>query len=572
MGIEYAALWWHWPPRINILQTPPGPEGSNGSESIECAGMANAATCDSSAHWMCLVTYQVLARKWRPQNFAQIIGQTHVVQALTNALKNNRVHHAYLFSGTRGVGKTTLARIIAKCLNCDSGITATPCEQCTTCKAINQGRMVDVLEVDAASRTKVEDTRELLDNVQYAPTQARYKIYIIDEVHMLSGHSFNALLKTLEEPPPHVKFLLATTDPQKLPITVLSRCLQFHLKPISTQLIQQQLNHILSQENVAYESQGLAQISQAARGSMRDALSLLDQAIAFSDQQVTEENVRHMLGNIPQQDITALLQAVITREGNLLWQNLTQLHEAGIDCQVVLSELLHLLHDITLLQTIPESITQHPQQAQLQHLANSASAEDLQLYYQIALHGQRDMPLANTPQQGLNMTLLRMLAFTPYSTEPSAQQFSKPQQSTTPITNPTDNSSLENLSWADLLAKLQLTGPYYALASHCVLQSYNGHAMQLILAPKFRALLTPMRQQQLQQALEQHLGHALKLSIDIEQTEQTCPAAQQQQQQTAQQQQVLQSLEDNPNVQNILSEFDAKILPETIKVAAETVE
>lgn len=358
------------------------------------------------------MSYQVLARKWRPRRFADLVGQTHVVRALSNALDNNRLHHAFLFTGTRGVGKTTIARILAKSLNCEQGVGAQPCGTCNTCAEVDAGRFVDLIEVDAASRTKVDDTRELLDNVQYAPTRGRYKVYLIDEVHMLSGHSFNALLKTLEEPPPHVKFLLATTDPQKLPVTVLSRCLQFNLKRLDADAIRAQLQKILAAENIAADDAALAQIARAADGSMRDALSLLDQAIAYGAGGVREAEVRDMLGSIDQHAIPRLLAALHALDASAVLAVMADIAEHHVDYDDVLRELLVQLHRIALAQAVPNAVND-PVAAEY---AAKLVAEDVQLYYQIGLLGRRDLALAPDARTGVEMTLLRMLAFRPAET------------------------------------------------------------------------------------------------------------------------------------------------------------
>lgn len=405
--------------------------------------------------------YQVLARKWRPKGFADMVGQQHVVQALSNALKQNRLHHAYLFTGTRGVGKTTVARVIAKCLNCETGITHQPCEQCSACTEINSGRFIDLIEVDAASRTKVEDTRELLDNVQYAPTKGRFKVYLIDEVHMLSGHSFNALLKTLEEPPPHVKFLLATTDPQKLPMTVLSRCLQFHLKNLTIEQIAGQLAHILEQEQLTFAAPALQHLARAADGSMRDALSLLDQAIAQGDGVVSLETVRAMLGTIAPTHLYGIIEALIRGDAQGLYQQTQALCEHGVDFAQVLQELLGLLHQMALLQALPNTHSSlFADNETPRELAQQLTAEQLQLYYQIAILGRRDLPLAPTPRSGFEMTLLRMLAFYPEKpsllsmpngagratthhkpgiTQPTTPQTNAPTQPGKPTTSPAES-------------------------------------------------------------------------------------------------------------------------------------
>lgn len=360
------------------------------------------------------MSYQVLARKWRPRSFADMVGQTHVVRALSNALDQDRLHHAYLFTGTRGVGKTTLARILAKALNCEQGVSSTPCCQCPTCHEIDEGRFVDLLEVDAASRTRVDQTRELLDNVPFAPVKGRFKVYLIDEVHMFSTSSFNALLKTLEEPPPHVKFLLATTDPQKVPVTVLSRCLQFNLKRLVPDEIAAQLAHILHAEGIGYDGQALALLARAADGSMRDGLSLLDQAIAFGGGRVEAEDIRAMLGTVGQDMSLNLLQALARSDASALLQEVARIHALTPDFGGVLQDLLVYLHRVALCQQVPATLAdQDPDREMLAALARDMPPEDVQLYYQIALMGQADLPLAPDPRTGMEMVLLRMLAFRP---------------------------------------------------------------------------------------------------------------------------------------------------------------
>lgn len=359
--------------------------------------------------------YQVLARKYRPKNFHELLGQEHVSKALINAIHNQRLHHAYLFTGTRGVGKTTIARILAKCLNCETGVTSEPCGVCGVCQSIDSGRFIDLIEIDAASRTKVEDTRELLDNVPYAPTQGRYKVYLIDEVHMLSTHSFNALLKTLEEPPAHVKFLLATTDPQKLPITIISRCLQFVLRPLPQVALAEYLGTILNKEQISYEPDALWQLSSSAKGSVRDALSLTDQAIAFGNGNVTDAVIRQMLGLIDQADVIAILANIYQQNTQQLTQAIQLLREQVVDAKAVFDRLAETLHQLAILQALPNFDLQinRQQSEQLQQLAQQLPAELLQLYYDIVVKSRENLALANTPMQALEMCLLRLMAFKP---------------------------------------------------------------------------------------------------------------------------------------------------------------
>lgn len=373
------------------------------------------------------MSYQVLARKWRPRSFREMVGQAHVLKALINALDSQRLHHAYLFTGTRGVGKTTIARIIAKCLNCETGITSTPCGTCSVCKEIDEGRFVDLIEIDAASRTKVEDTRELLDNVQYAPSRGRFKVYLIDEVHMLSSHSFNALLKTLEEPPPYVKFILATTDPQKLPATILSRCLQFSLKNMTPERVVEHLTHVLGVENVPFEDDALWLLGRAADGSMRDAMSLTDQAIAFGEGKVMAADVRAMLGTLDHGQVFDVLTALLEGDARGVLEAVRHLAEQGPDWNGVLSEILNVLHRVAIAQALPEGVDNgHGDRDRVLALAQALPAEDVQFYYQMGLIGRRDLPLAPDPRGGFEMVLLRMLAFRPADSEDAPRQPLKP--------------------------------------------------------------------------------------------------------------------------------------------------
>ncbi|PCJ17928.1 MAG: DNA polymerase III subunit gamma/tau [SAR86 cluster bacterium] len=369
------------------------------------------------------MSYQVLARKWRPGNFSQVAGQAHVLKSLINALDNQRLHHAYLFTGTRGVGKTTLARILAKCLNCEEGVSSQPCEKCDSCIEINEGRFIDLMEVDAASRTKVEDTRELLDNVQYLPARGRYKVYLIDEVHMLSNHSFNALLKTLEEPPPHVKFLFATTDPQKLPVTILSRCLQFNLKNLSPQLISEYLTGVLEKEKIESEEEALWQISAAASGSMRDALTLVDQAISYCQGNITAKGVIEMLGIPPQRQVYELLKGMASRSVASILSLIHEISDQTPDYGHTLDSLLSTLHRIAIAQVEPGAVdNSYGDGEQIKELASLLSAEDVQLYYQMGLKGREDLRLANEVRTAFEMLLIRMLVFSPNYVAPAQNE------------------------------------------------------------------------------------------------------------------------------------------------------
>ncbi|HAD0038257.1 TPA_asm: DNA polymerase III subunit gamma/tau [Salmonella enterica subsp. enterica serovar Typhimurium] len=378
------------------------------------------------------MSYQVLARKWRPQTFADVVGQEHVLTALANGLSLGRIHHAYLFSGTRGVGKTSIARLLAKGLNCETGITATPCGVCDNCREIEQGRFVDLIEIDAASRTKVEDTRDLLDNVQYAPARGRFKVYLIDEVHMLSRHSFNALLKTLEEPPAHVKFLLATTDPQKLPVTILSRSLQFHLKALDVEQIRHQLEHILNEEHIAHEPRALQLLSRAADGSLRDALSLTDQAIASGDGQVSTQAVSAMLGTLDDDQALSLVEAVVDANGERVMSLISEAAARGIEWEALLVEMLSLLHRIAMVQLSPAALGSDMAaiEQRMRELARTVPPGDLQLYYQTLLIGRKELPWAPDRRMGVEMTLLRALAFHPRMPLPEPET---PRQSFAPV-------------------------------------------------------------------------------------------------------------------------------------------
>ncbi len=522
------------------------------------------------------MSYQVLARKWRPHNFAQLAGQEHVLQALTNALDNDRLHHAYLFTGTRGVGKTTIARIFAKALNCETGVSSKPCGECSACQEIDQGRFVDLIEVDAASRTKVEDTRELLDNVQYAPTRARYKIYLIDEVHMLSTHSFNALLKTLEEPPPHVKFLLATTDPQKLPATVLSRCLQFNLKRLQLPLIRDYLAELLGQEKINFEVPSLQLLARAADGSMRDALSLLDQAIAYGSGEIKEADVRTMLGTIEHSYIVKILESLADSNAEKLLQAVTEAAERAPDFGGLLNELLSLLQQIAIAQNVPDAVDENLEAREaVFELAQKMSPEDVQLFYQIGLIGRRDLSLSPDPRGGLEMVLLRMLTFRPASGE------SDIRQSKTKVSLPASDVSVEPVKkaqttkprqaaaptsdWQTLVETLPLKGMLRELAMNCDCQSKNDNSWVLALDESHQQLLSDERRERLQQSLCDALGQNIQLVIQVSSDAVETPAVKQRRETDERQAKAVAEIEADPNIKAIQEAFGATVHTESIR-------
>ncbi len=524
------------------------------------------------------MSYQVLARKWRPRTFHELVGQEHVVRALTNALDRQRLHHAFLFTGTRGVGKTTIARIFAKSLNCETGVSSTPCGQCSACLEIDAGRFVDLIEVDAASRTKVDETRELLENVQYAPSRGRFKVYLIDEVHMFSNHSFNALLKTLEEPPPHVKFLLATTDPQKLPVTILSRCLQFSLKRLPAGMIARYLQQLMEQENIPCEAAALQLIARAGDGSMRDALSLLDQAIAFGGGQVEAAATRTMLGSIDQRRVTGLLEALAANDAPGLLRQVAELDENAPDYAAVLAELLSLLQRVALTQAAPDALADDEvtDSTELRRFAEMLSPEDVQLFYQIALLGRRDLPLAPDLRGGFEMTLLRMLCFRPATAEPAAAPMRvattaapAPMSTTVPVAatipravqpSPAPASFAPPASeWGALVTQLSLAGIPKQVALNSALAERNGDAFRLTLEPGYAQMLNKAVEDRIQAALEQHLGRPVTLKIQIGAVAAATPAAQQKQQQAERQQTVAEQVRHDPYVRDMAEMFDARI-------------
>lgn len=511
------------------------------------------------------MSYLALARKYRPRTFAQMVGQQHILRALTNALEQQRLHHAYLFTGTRGVGKTTVARILAKCLNCETGITSTPCDTCQSCQEINTGRFIDLIEVDAASRTKVEDTRELLENVQYLPQRGRYKIYLIDEVHMLSTNSFNALLKTLEEPPAHVIFLLATTDPERLPPTILSRCLQFHLKNLPSDMIATYLKEVSEKETIAFEPAGLAQIADAAQGSMRDALSLLDQAIAFSANHVTEKAMLEMLGSISQIKLIELLTLLAKQDKTRLMQVIDELNELGADFLHVLDQLLSWLQIIAVAQLLQQG------DDTTLSLAKQFTPEDIQLYYQIGLLGKRDLPLAPDAKNGFVMTIIRMLAFTPQQTTSPIKTKTRDDHQpvvaqSVKVDVKTNNSVTE---WSSIVSKLNLTGATQLLATNCSLDKMTDTQIELVLDQSHEALLNPMAQDRLSKAIEEKLSKKYLLKIRIDKPLQETPAGQQIRQRQEKQQSVTQQLQQDAKLNTLLETFNATIQPESISIIEE---
>jgi DNA polymerase-3 subunit gamma/tau len=563
------------------------------------------------------MSYQVLARKWRPKSFETLVGQDHVVRALTNALAQNRLHHAYLFTGTRGVGKTTLARILAKSLNCEIGITATPCGVCNACMEIDRGRFVDLIEVDAASNTQVDAMRDLLDNAQYAPTSGRFKVYIIDEVHMLSKSAFNAMLKTLEEPPAHVKFILATTDPQKVPVTVLSRCLQFNLRQMAGTSIVSHLQNILGQENIPFDVTALHLIARAASGSMRDALSLTDQAIAHGGQKVGEAEVRNMLGTVDQSYLYQMIEALLNNDGAKLIEQAKAMEARSFSFETALGDLAQIFHQLAMLQAVPETLADDvPDRAVLLHFAEQISAEDLQLYYQIACLGRRDLGLAPDEFAGFTMTLLRMLSFTPNAQKPTQTKESAPVISAKALLQSVNTSTknveieakknieppkmaetitesidaqpnfieeapLENIeqpsiepqntaptpnfdgNWRKLLSQLKL-GITKPLAEHCELTQFDESSMSLSVPESKKNLLTKQYQEKLTSQISQYFGKKIKLEFNIGGSGNT-PAQQIQQEKAVAQSSAELAIRQDTFVQALIHEFDATIIPNSIK-------
>ena len=543
------------------------------------------------------MAYQVLARKWRPQNFSQLVGQEHVSKSLINALQHQRLHHAYLFTGTRGCGKTTIARILAKAINCLNLQDYNPCGQCAICRDFDSGRFMDLIEVDAASRTKVEDTRDLLDNAQYAPNQGKYKVYLIDEVHMLSNSSFNALLKTLEEPPEHVKFLLATTDPQKIPATVLSRCLQFNLKRMLPEQISNQMTFILQQEQIEFDPEALSLLSRAADGSMRDGLSLLDQSIAFGQGRVNKVDVSAMLGTVAQQPVDDLLRGLARQDGKAILATIAEIAELTPDFSDVLQQMLRVLHRVALLQVLPDYKDTEFAPELLAEFATQIPPEDVQLYYQIGLIGQKEFDFAPDPRTGFEMIMLRMLTFRPHGSlgGHSAPMQTKPARTAqppqvAPVTTqsvtaspninipapqvtlsqpvyqqPASRASTGGGQWSEMIVAMNLSGLTKQLANNCVLESLDNQHCVLIIDSNYTVSGTKAKEN-LQVALQNYMrSPTLKLTFKSQQSSHITPAMQQQQQRDDRQQAAVAAINSDSNVMDLRENFGARVIEDTIK-------
>jgi DNA polymerase-3 subunit gamma/tau len=544
------------------------------------------------------MSYTALARKWRPRRFDELTGQEHVLRALSNALDSGRVHHAFLFTGTRGVGKTTIARILAKCLNCEVGVSSRPCGVCASCREIDEGRFIDLIEVDAATNTKVDDTRELLDNVQYAPSRGRYKVYLIDEVHMLTQHSFNALLKTLEEPPPHVKFLLATTDPHKLPVTVLSRCLQFNLKRLPVALIGERMRTILQAEGLPFDAPAVRLLAQAADGSMRDGLSLLDQLIAYGGGRVEEDAARAMLGTVDRTQVARLAGLLADGEPGALLAFVQQVDEWAPDYGQLLEALAALLARVTMRQVVPgyEGDELHPPEL-LEALAARIGAEDLQLYYQTAILGRRDLSLAPDPRIGFEMTLLRMAAFrlandgataapvqrNPASGLAAGSAIAAPAAPAAPASRATGpvvaaapgpgpsaglgqaGPPLEPGRWVELVAALDIGGMVRQLAAHCALVAVDGAILRLALDPKQQHLRTAGAVEKLAQALSRHHGSTLRVEIELVEPAVETPALAEERHARAEIDAARGALESDPTVRALQDRFGATLQADSVR-------
>ncbi len=540
---------------------------------------------------------QVLARKWRPKNFSSLIGQDHIIKALTNALEQKRLHHAYLFTGTRGVGKTTIARILAKALNCESGVTSNPCGNCPACIEIDRGNFIDLVELDAASNTQVDNMRELLENALYAPTYARYKIYIIDEVHMLSKSAFNAMLKTLEEPPDHVKFILATTDPRKIPVTVLSRCLQFNLKQIPLTLIAAHLKYVLGQEKITCDDTSLQLLARAAQGSMRDALSILDQAIIFGKGTIEESGVHAMLGTIDQVYLYDLVEAIIQKDGTKLLNIADGIEAKSLSFDTALQEMAGLFHNLSLAQVVPQTINENlPEYKQIISLSKRLPPEELQLFYQIALHGRADLGLAPDEYAGFTMTLMRMLAFVPENLLENTKASVSPSAGNSKEQNPRANKKISTISginskhtspailndvtvpntdscntnqsdidWPTLVNQLKLNGMAKMLAQNCEIKNYSTNNIELCLLAEHKHLLEKKYQDKVQIALSEHFGNNIHLKFSVGKITGITPAELDNRDKQTKQQQAITAIETDPIVRELVDSFDAKLINSSIK-------
>jgi DNA polymerase-3 subunit gamma/tau len=545
------------------------------------------------------MSYQVLARKWRPATFVDLAGQEHVVTALTNSLARGRLHHAYLLTGTRGVGKTTIARILAKCLNCVTGVTPTPCGVCEACRDIDAGRFVDLLELDAASHTGIDNMREILDNARYAPTVGRYKVYLIDEVHMLSKAAFNSMLKTLEEPPEHVRFVLATTDPQKIPVTGLSRCLQFNLKPLAPPVIAARLHYILTQEGIAHDAGAVDLIARAAQGSLRDGLSLLDQAIAFGSGEVRDGVVRTMLGTVDRDYVYRIADALAADDGPALLAESDALAERGLSSSQALEELASLFHRIAVAQVVPDAAKGFDDAERLRDYAARLSAETVQLYYQIAAQGRADLAIAPDEPTGVAMTLLRMLAFAPdkaaapdrttrVERAAATPAPSAPRQSGTPGSNVASIASVlapgpapgpaapaaprevvplpdDPEAWPAFVAQLKLTGMAAQLAAQTELKSLTGSALTLALPGAFKHLADKAYSDKLKVALEHATGRKLLLAFEVGAPADSSLAATEKRERAAASAMREAAFRDEPFVRDLLSKFDGQVRTDSIK-------
>lgn len=537
------------------------------------------------------MSYQVLARKWRPRDFAGLVGQQHVVRALSNGLSEGRLHHAFLFTGTRGVGKTTIARILAKSLNCERGVTATPCGECEHCTAIDEGRFVDLLEIDAASRTKVDDTREILDNVQYAPVRGRFKVYLIDEVHMLSTHSFNALLKTLEEPPEHVKFVLATTDPQKIPVTILSRCMQFNLRRLSVDEIGGQLRHILKQEGIEFDDAGLALLARAADGSMRDGLSLLDQALALGQGGLARDAVAEMLGTVEHRQLNAIVEALIDGDAGAALTAVGDVFGLARDLSRLLADLAEMLHRVALIQQVPDYRDDtRTDWEQLSDYAARMDPEDVQLYYQIAVTGRRDLGLAPSMRSGCEMTILRMFAFRPavagdapraaagatdsaarFNGGPSVREAATepPRQQAEPKRTPEASAELTRETWPDVLAALDLNGSVRAVAGMLAVAAADDARVEFRAAREDLLLVTDRFKASLGKALAERTGLERRLEFRTSGDEEQLitPAKLDSASRARAQADAEAAVAADPVVRRMQDKFDAEVVPGSVRPA-----